>query len=190
MFGANWEKLALMPSASNLESDGVIQNSIATIFKALAGKSVTVYASFLSIFNEQIFDLLQDIEHPKIKIRETRDFGIATENLARYIVKSEQHCRAILQQGSANLHSRRSIFGSATNTIFTLTIVHEKANKQNFLKRSSIFLCDLAASEGLYTKTDPTLHKSISNLRRIIAALGDESAGEVPYNGGVLTRLL
>ena len=57
MFGSDWEKGALS-EPPNLEVDGVIPNTVQRIFEALKDKSATVYASFLAINNEKIFDLL------------------------------------------------------------------------------------------------------------------------------------
>ena len=71
------------------------------------------------------------MDHPKIKVRDTGAYGITTENLVRQIVQSNEDCRDLLQKGAANLLARRNIFGSSTNTVFTLNIVHEKANKDS-----------------------------------------------------------
>ena len=51
-------------------------------------------------------------------------------------------------------------------------------------------LCDLAAAEGLYTKEDPNLNRSIGSLRSVLTALGEEEGSEIPYSGSKLTRLL
>ena len=57
MFGSNWED-ATAATPPNLETDGVVQNTVTAIFDALNSKSVTVYASFLGIHDERIHDLL------------------------------------------------------------------------------------------------------------------------------------
>ena len=48
---------------------------------------MTVYVSFLQIYNEKLFDLLQDI-HSKnpLQIREDKFTGIYVEGLSEYVV--------------------------------------------------------------------------------------------------------
>ena len=62
---------------------GVIPNAVTTVFRNSVGRSVTVYCSFLQIYNEKIYDLLQDPRMDKpLNIRENAVNGIFVENLA------------------------------------------------------------------------------------------------------------
>jgi hypothetical protein len=51
---------------------------------------LTIYASFLQIYNEKLFDLLQDT-HSKnpLQLREDKLTGVFVEGLSEYVVQSE-----------------------------------------------------------------------------------------------------
>ncbi len=44
------------------KNHGIVPRTIQLVFEQLAGKDVTIYCSFAQLYNEKIFDLLQDSE--------------------------------------------------------------------------------------------------------------------------------
>jgi len=77
-----------------------------------------VYCSFLQIYNEKLFDLLQDRRSDKpLQIREDKHNGIFVEGQSEYVVNNAQDCFMLLKRGeqsritrqtSSNIHSSRS----------------------------------------------------------------------------------
>ena len=59
-----------------------------------------VYCSFLQIYNEKLFDLLEDKGSEKpLVIREDKFTGIFVEGQSEYIVNTVQDCFALLKRG-------------------------------------------------------------------------------------------
>ena len=217
MFGANWEsnnpapqvyydqkslKQSLNPSFT-LKSGGLIPKSIMQLFQNIESKPVTIYCSFLQIYNEKIFDLLQNSTRDKaLNIREEKDNGIFVENLAEYVVEKAEDCIYLLKQGDKNRIVRQTKFNhhsSRSHTIFQLLVEGDKANKRGVLKRAKLNLCDLAGSEKFdkegrmlrdHIQEMNSINKSLTTLGKVISALGAGNQSHVPYRESKLTRLL
>lgn len=59
-----------------------------------------VYCSFLQIYNEKLFDLLQDKKNDKpLVIREDKHAGIFVEGQSEYVVTNAQDCFKLLKRG-------------------------------------------------------------------------------------------
>lgn len=60
----------------------------------------TVYCSFLQIYNEKLFDLLQDRDQSRpLVIREDKYAGIFVEGQSEYVVTNAQDCFTLLKRG-------------------------------------------------------------------------------------------
>ena len=219
MFGAQWENNNPAPQVYyenriprpvksqtriNLSKGGIIPNSILHLFQSLdSSKPVTIFCSFLQIYNEKIFDLLQNPTRDKpLNVREERENGVCVENLAEYGVESIEDCIYLLRQGDRNRVVRQTKFNhhsSRSHTIFQLLVEGDKANKRGVIKRAKLNLCDLAGSEkfdkeGLMIKDHiqemNSINKSLTILGKVISALGGSSSGHIPYRESKLTRIL
>lgn len=218
MFGAQWENNNPAPQVYYenriprpvkkqqrlaVNKGGIIPNSIFHLFQNTVGKAVTVYCSFLQIYNEKIFDLLQNPSRDKpLNIREEKDSGIFVENLAEYVVESVEDCIYLLRQGDKNRVVRQTKFNhhsSRSHTIFQILIEGDKANKRGALKRAKLNLCDLAGSEKFdkdgrmikdHIQEMNNINKSLTILGKVISALGGNASGHIPYRESKLTRLL
>ena len=88
---------------------GIIPRCITSLFSRIRQDElkVSVYCSFIQIYNEKLFDLLQD---PKQKnplvIREDQTQGIYVEGLSEYVVQSEHDCLTLLKRGEKNRITR------------------------------------------------------------------------------------
>lgn len=216
MFGAGWETnnpapqvyydhkfLVSKPNQPRIQSGGLIPNSIFKVFHGISSKPVTVYCSFLQIYNEKIFDLLQNPARDKpLNIREDKETGIFVENLAEYVVENAEDCVYLLKQGDRNRVVRQTKFNhhsSRSHTIFQLLIEGDKANKRGALKRAKLNLCDLAGSEKFdkdgrmlkdHIQEMNNINKSLTILGKVISALGTGPQGHIPYRESKLTRIL
>ena len=101
MFGNDWENLITNNTKSGhqktfyeeLETDenyaGITPRAIYTLFKAIDGGGGTtqpkfkIFCSFLQIYNEKVYDLLQDVPKPRsLNIHESKIDGIFVEGLS------------------------------------------------------------------------------------------------------------
>ena len=187
----------------NPKKFGIVPNAIFKLFEVNRKSSLTFYCSFLQIYNEKLYDLLQDPVRAKpLNIREDKTTGIFVENLAEYIVETAQDCCYLLKQGDRNRVVRQTKFNhhsSRSHTIFQLLLESDKANKRGGLVRAKLNLCDLAGSESYDKKGHMAkdhivemnnINKSLSELGIVISALAKNKGDHVPYRNSKLTRLL
>lgn len=179
----------------------------------------TVYWSFLQIYNENLYDLLQDGKLERsLKIREDKITGIYVEGLAEFVVNSSKDWYALMKRGERNRitkSTKANIQSSRSHSIFQLWVETDQVDKRGMLKRAKLNLCDLAGSEKITNKEETiskahflelkTINLSLTTLGKVIAALSknknDKSIANlksdskqkvqwVPYRESKLTRLL
>eukprot|EP00347_Sterkiella_histriomuscorum_P009120 403342444 len=177
----------------NQEQEGVIPRAIREIFQEIRNKNDkqhTVYCSFIQIYNEKIFDLLQDADAKNpLKIREEEKNQIYVEGLSEYVVQTEKDCFGLLRRGEINRITRstkKNMVSSRSHSIFQLMIESDKADARGFINRAKLNLCDLAGSEkiiGLLEHSQDsdahlselkTINLSLTTLGKVISALSKE----------------
>lgn len=104
----------------------------------------TLYCSFIQIYNEKLYDLLQDpdIEHPLV-IREDKNAGIFVEGLTEYVVEKDRDCFILLKRGERNRVTRSTYMNassSRSHSIFQLHIESNKANSKGMFIRAKLNL--------------------------------------------------
>lgn len=164
----------------------------------------TVYCSFLQIYNEKLFDLLQDRNGEKpLNIREDKHVGIFVEGQSEYAVTNAADCFTLLKRGEASRitrQTRSNIHSSRSHTIFQLLIEANRPNARGMLMRGKLNLCDLAGSEKIH-KDDimgqqhllelKTINLSLSCLGKVIQSLAQgKSNVHISYRDSKITRLL
>lgn len=91
------------------EDRGIIPRCISELFNKVKQEDagVTVYCSFVQIYNEKIYDLFQDPRQQNpLSIREDRMQGIYVENLSEFVVQNELDCLKLLKRGERNRITR------------------------------------------------------------------------------------
>nr|Q9GYZ0.1 RecName: Full=Kinesin-like protein KIF15; AltName: Full=Kinesin-related protein KRP180 [Strongylocentrotus purpuratus]AAG01844.1 kinesin-like protein KRP180 [Strongylocentrotus purpuratus] len=160
--------------------------------------------SFLEIYNEQIYDLL-DPASLGLHLRENMKKGVFVDGLIERAVASASEAYGVLQAG---WHNRRVAAtsmnreSSRSHAVFTVSIEskEKKAGVSN-IRVSQLHLVDLAGSErqkdtkaiGVRLKEAGSINKSLSILGNVIMALVDIAHGKqrhVPYRDSKLSFLL
>jgi len=223
MFGPNWEESLRTNIASSYqrmslpdssfyveqaEKHGIIPRTVYKLFADLfEGKSqqlsdFTIYCSFMQIYNEKLYDLLQDREskHPLL-VRENKYSGIYVQGLTEYVVTNMDDCLTLLFRGERNRivrQTRLNMFSSRSHTVFQLLLENTKVDAKGNLKRAKLNLCDLAGSEKIGAEANLTgkhfeelrnINLSLTTLGKVISALSNKSF-HVPYRDSKLTRIL
>ena len=207
------------PSGWDGESQGIIPRAVAGLFGLLEGKpQVTVYASFVQIYREQIYDMLRDPRRSApLEIHEEEGENTTTfvSGLSEYAVRSARDCLALVVAGEENRAVRETQMNTASSrshSIFTL-LVEQRSVDENGERtvRAKFNMVDLAGSEkwdlrqnmvedrvAEMTRINLSLHtlgKCISALSKI-SKLQRKNEPEkaalvhVPYRESKLTRLL
>ena len=165
-------------------------------------KSFLIRCSFIEIYNEEIYDLLNTSVKIKLEVRESEERGIFVKDLTKHIVKSLPEMLRLLQSGSTNRSVAETLMNqesSRSHAIFTIYVESsEMVEGQERFKASKFNLVDLAGSErqtksgstGERLKEASKINLSLSTLGNVISALISGSKSHVPYRDSKLTRLL
>eukprot|EP00743_Colponemidia_sp_Colp-15_P004140 GILK01004468.1.p1 GENE.GILK01004468.1~~GILK01004468.1.p1 ORF type:complete len:1127 (+),score=216.09 GILK01004468.1:56-3436(+) len=219
MFGPGWDQPESLSQSEHSffeqqrESwSGIIPRTIRDLFAGVRrlnvdGNKFTVYCSFLEIYNEKLYDLLQDSERQRpLSIHEHKQAGIFVEGLTEYVVQTVDDCITLLKRGNSNRAVRATYMNpesSRSHTIFQLLVENERPSADGLMKRAKLNLCDLAGSEKWNMQHDmvnahlaemKTINLSLTTLGKCISALTPShksvQVAHVPYRESKLTRLL
>ncbi|XP_072507515.1 kinesin-like protein KIF15 isoform X2 [Notamacropus eugenii] len=191
---------------------GVIPRSFEYLFflierekeKAGAGKTFLCKCSFIEIYNEQIFDLL-DSASTGLLLREHIKKGVCVVGAVEQVVTSAAEAYQVLSGGWRNRRVAATSMNresSRSHAVFTVTVESmEKNNDVVNIRSSQLNLVDLAGSErqkdthteGLRLKEAGNINRSLSCLGQVITALVDVGNGKqrhVCYRDSKLTFLL
>ncbi|XP_029773722.1 kinesin-like protein KIF15 [Suricata suricatta] len=191
---------------------GVIPRSFEYLFslidrekeKAGAGKSFLCKCSFIEIYNEQIYDLL-DSASAGLYLREHIKKGVFIVGAVEQVVASAAEAYQVLSGGWRNRRVASTSMNresSRSHAVFTITIESmEKSNETVNIRTSLLNLVDLAGSErqkdthaeGMRLKEAGNINRSLSCLGQVITALVDVGNGKqrhVCYRDSKLTFLL
>uniref|UniRef100_A0A2K5RMM5 Kinesin-like protein KIF15 n=1 Tax=Cebus imitator TaxID=2715852 RepID=A0A2K5RMM5_CEBIM len=191
---------------------GVIPRSFEYLFslidrekeKAGAGKSFLCKCSFIEIYNEQIYDLL-DSASAGLYLREHIKKGVFVVGAVEQVVTSAAEAYQVLSGGWRNRRVASTSMNresSRSHAVFTITVESmEKTNDIVNIRTSLLNLVDLAGSErqkdthaeGMRLKEAGNINRSLSCLGQVITALVDLSNGKqrhVCYRDSKLTFLL
>lgn len=191
---------------------GVIPRSFEYLFslidrekdKAGAGKSFLCKCSFIEIYNEQIYDLL-DSASAGLYLREHIKKGVFVVGAMEQVVTSAAEAYQVLSGGWRNRRVASTSMNresSRSHAVFTITVESmEKSNETVNIRTSLLNLVDLAGSErqkdthaeGMRLKEAGNINRSLSCLGQVITALVDVGNGKqrhVCYRDSKLTFLL
>lgn len=156
-------------------------------------KHISISCSFLQIYNEKVFDLLNTSKIKKtqgrqegLKIRWNKNDQFSVENLFIFKCNDAEHCIQYYNKGIKNkvvaAHNLNHA-SSRSHCIFTLSFeITDNAHVDNQVT-SKLQLVDLAGSErtsqtgatGLAQKESIDINKSLFTLRKVITGLADAS---------------
>ncbi|XP_041533084.1 kinesin-like protein KIF15 isoform X3 [Microtus oregoni] len=191
---------------------GVIPRSFEYLFslidrekeKAGAGKTFLCKCSFIEVYNEQIYDLL-DSASAGLYLREHIKKGVFVVGAVEQVVTSAAEAYQVLSRGWRNRRVASTSMNresSRSHAVFTITIESmEKSNETVNIRTSLLNLVDLAGSErqkethaeGMRLKEASNINRSLSCLGQVITALVDVGNGKqrhVCYRDSKLTFLL
>ncbi|XP_060637755.2 kinesin-like protein KIF15 [Anolis sagrei] len=191
---------------------GVIPRSFEYLFflierekeKAGTGKSFLCKCSFIEIYNEQIFDLL-DSASAGLFLREHITKGVFVVGAVEQVLTSAAEAYQVLTMGWRNRRVASTSMNresSRSHAVFTIIVESiEKNNEITNIRSSHLNLVDLAGSErqkdthteGARLKEAGNINRSLSCLGQVMTALVDVGNGKqrhICYRNSRLTFLL
>ena len=197
-------------------NNGLSLRAIREAFRQVAevrDKHISISCSFLQIYNEKVFDLLNTSKikrHGKqegLRIRWSKSEQFSVENLFVFKCNDAEHAIQYFNKGVKNkvvaAHNLNHA-SSRSHCIFSLIFeITDNAAVDNQVV-SKLQLVDLAGSErtsmtgatGLAQKESIDINKSLFTLRKVITGLAEASRGKnrgvshIPYRDSKLTCLL
>ncbi|XP_039992248.1 kinesin-like protein KIF15-A [Xiphias gladius] len=205
----------LGPSESDNFTDelrGVIPRSFEYLFflinrereRSAQSKSFLCKCSFIEIYNEQIYDLL-DTASASLFLRENIKKGVFVVGAVEKFVNSAAEAYQVLSMGLRNRRVASTSMNresSRSHAVFTMTIESKGSiNEVVNIRMSQLNLVDLAGSErqkdthteGSRLKEASSINRSLMCLGQVIMALVDMSNGKnrhICYRDSKLTFLL
>lgn len=194
------------------ELRGVIPRSFEYLFflikreveRSPKSKSFLCKCSFIEIYNEQIYDLL-DTASASLFLRENIKKGVFVEGAVEKFVNSAAEAYQVLSMGWRNRRVASTSMNresSRSHAVFTMTLESkESINEVVNIRMSQLNLVDLAGSErqkdthteGSRLKEASSINRSLMCLGQVIMALVDVSNGKnrhICYRDSKLTFLL
>lgn len=196
-------KTFTMEGGSGKEQYGIIPRAFDMIFTCLDGLKkmgweLNISASFLEIYNENIYDLLNSSKEQgdhDIKMVDSKGTDVYVSNLKHEEVTSCHDFIKLMifaqrnRQTAATLNNERSSRSHSVTQV-KINAINTK-RKEKFT--SHLNLVDLAGSESGKTtqRMDETKHinRSLSELSKVILAL-QTNQSHIPYRNSKLTYLL
>ncbi|XP_056668374.1 kinesin-like protein KIF12 isoform X2 [Monodelphis domestica] len=186
---------------------GLMQRSFVCLLDKVqdVGTPITLSASYLEIYNEQVRDLLSQGPHHHLPVRWNKTQGFYVEKLKAVKFGTLEEVMELLLEG---LRRRRSsahalnVVSSRSHALFTIYIQCPVVSPSRSKEQTFGKLCfvDLAGSEKVaVTHSRGELMLEASNINRSLLALGHcisllldprQKKNHIPYRDSKLTRLL
>lgn len=190
-------KVEFILTVKSDENEGLVPRSVNRLFDLIQQKSAdgkkkyTVYCSFLQIYKEKIFDLLNKSqvkalvqEGPGLKLRWNKDDHFTVENLYTFECKNPEAVMELFYMGiksrvvaSHNMNNA----SSRSHTILSISVEQVDVKNPDAVIHSKLQLVDLAGSERQSmtgqgpNKESIEINKSLFTLRQVITALTEGS---------------
>ncbi|KAF5738059.1 putative Chromosome-associated kinesin KIF4A [Tripterygium wilfordii] len=190
------------------DDPGLMVLSLHTIFNLIKKDEISdefeVSCSYLEVYNEVIYDLLEK-SSGHLELREDPEKGIIVPGLKCIKVYSADRILELLNLGNSRRKTESTeanATSSRSHAVLEITVKRKQRNKyQNQVLRGKLALVDLAGSErasetnngGQKLRDGANINRSLLALANCINALGKQQKkglAYVPYRNSKLTRLL
>ncbi|XP_078338905.1 kinesin-like protein KIF15 isoform X1 [Crassostrea virginica] len=210
--GKTYSMIGPSDDVENFQHDlrGVTPRSFEYLFNLISeqqeqGSEFLLKCSFLEIYNEQIYDLMEP-STMTLHLRENMKKGVFVDRLTEISVSSALEAYEVLTAGWINRRVASTSMNresSRSHAVFTIQIESKQPQGKGVknMKESQLNLVDLAGSErqkdtnavGQRLKEAGSINKSLSILGNVIMSLVDIAHGKsrhIPYRDSRLTFLL
>jgi len=198
-------------SPSNFNYRGIIPRAITRLFQEIGGKpeyESKVQLSYLEIYNETVFDLLNPVNSfnrgSDITFQEDAKGNVIVKGLSKHTVTNEEEAFNLVFEGESNRTiSEHQLNKESTRShcIFMINLeMKSKVESSEKVLASKLNFVDLAGSErvnktgstGIALKEATYINKSLTFLEQVIVALTDKTKRKeyIPYRQSKLTHIL
>ncbi|OQR99311.1 kinesin [Thraustotheca clavata] len=209
-------KTFTITGGESYQERGIIPRTISALFEAFEARydvNYRCYISYLEIYNESIYDLLDKahLNQPidqwtkiHLQLSDDDEDDVHFRNLGVYEANSEEDALNLLFLGNVNRvtsDTPMNMASSRSHSIFTILIESRRENSDLVL-HSKLHIVDLAGSERVYKRDGSErmrnegrcINLSLHHLEQVILALQQRKAKgskpHVPYRNSMLTSVL
>ena len=198
---------------SNFAYRGIVPRSISRLFNEISTKpeyDFNIQISYLEIYNEIMFDLLQEDgkfigERANIEFQEDNKGNVSVKGLSKHKVTNEEECFNLLFEGESNrtISEHKLNQGSSrSHCLFMIQLeMKSKIESTEKIMVSKLNFVDLAGSErvkktgssGITLKEATYINRSLTFLEQVVVALTERKGranDHVPYRQSKLTHIL
>ncbi len=154
------KSFTMIGNTADFAQRGVTPRALNHLFREIEARTDSdflVTASYLEIYNERIFDLLDDVTNEAqtsdYQIIEEKDGATTVKGLTRVPVTSEEDCLKLLFKGEIGRTTATHLLNKLSNRSHCVFTVHveqrSKLGGSENIKTSKLNLVDLAGSERL-----------------------------------------
>jgi kinesin family protein 6/9 len=200
-------KTFTMIGGNDFKLRGIAPRAISHVFRVINDRphcTFEVKISYLEIYTEQYYDLLNDNTTPlgDLAVRDDERGSVFVKGLQKPIVNSEEEALALLFQGETNRavgeHQMNRV-STRSHCVFTIYI-QQRSRIESSAKviHSKLNLVDLAGSErvgktasrGQTLQEAKYINKSLSFLEQVVVALATRTREHIPFRQSKLTNVL
>lgn len=193
--------------SQNYKYRGLIPRAITHIFRAIQDRpdaAVIVRISYLEIYNESLYDLLDEKggQDKDLSIFEDARGQVTVKGCTRVVAENEETALNLLFQGEINraiAEHEMNKSSTRSHCIFTVYLeMRSRVESSEKVVTSKLNLVDLAGSErvgktgssGVTLQEAKYINKSLSFLEQVVIALASKSRDHVPFRSSKLTHVL
>jgi len=186
---------------------GIIPRSISHVFRYIESNpqyEFIVRASYLEVYNECFYDLLQNDggNIGDLAVREDGAGVVSVKGLTQAIVGSEEDALNVLFNGETNraiAEHQMNKSSTRSHCIFTIHLERRsRVESSEKVVHSKLNLVDLAGSErvgktnskGSILEEAKYINKSLTFLEQVVIALSNKNRDHVPFRQSKLTNVL
>ncbi|XP_048861791.1 kinesin-like protein KIF9 [Brienomyrus brachyistius] len=198
-------------ATKNYKERGIIPRALQEVFREVEKRTnhaISVYLSFLEIYNETLVDLLSSVPLEEsaalggMSIVEEAGGGVFVRGLSLHQVHSEEEALNLLFEGDMNRIIGAHTLNRNSSRSHCILSIHIESRARTLSEAkfltSKLSLVDLAGSErlgksgseGQLLKEATYINKSLSFLEQAILALADRRREHVPFRQSKLTHAL
>ncbi|KAG5265447.1 hypothetical protein AALO_G00242590 [Alosa alosa] len=196
--------------AERYSDRGIIPRTLSYLYQHFSQDKSMVYTthiSYLEIYNEMGFDLLDPRQEastledlPKVTILEDTEQNIHLKNLSLLQSDNEEEALNLLFLGDTNRMIAETPMNQAStrsHCIFTIHLCSREPGSAT-VRRSKLHLVDLAGSErvgktgvgGQQLTEAKYINLSLHYLEQVIIALSEKNRSHIPYRNSMMTSVL
>lgn len=196
----------MMGGTQNYKYRGIAPRTVAHVFRHVHANpqvAITVQISYLEIYNEQFFDLLEDSTRLQdLAVMNDANGTVIVKGLSKKVATSEEEALNLLFEGETNraiAEHQMNKNSTRSHCVFTMHLdIRSRIESSEKVVRSKLNLVDLAGSErvkntgssGKTLREANYINKSLTFLEQVVIALSSKARDHIPFRQSKLTNVL